>query len=135
MRGGKNVRLRRRLQALQRAAEAGDRGAAGEARLLAAWLDDEAASSAKRADDRCKVLVGAYVASELAAGRRVALDDAGALLVALDGWLVRPAERLAVLGWDRQGSEAFRRVLGIEFVTNSDTLDLVTKSIEGASHG
>lgn len=110
MRGGQNVRLRRRLESLQRAAEAGNRQAEGEARLLTAWLDDEAASSAKRADDRCKVLIGAYVAGELAAGRSVALGDAGALLAALDAWLVRPAERLAVLG-DGHGSEAFRRVL------------------------
>lgn len=130
-----SAKLRRRLQQLERAAETGSAGAAGEARLLRAYLDDEARAAEKKADDRVKVLVGAFVAGELAAGRRVALDDAGALLVALDGWLVRPAERLAVLGWDRQGSEAFRRVLGIEFVTNSDTLDLVTKSIEGASHG
>lgn len=113
MRGGQNARLRQRLRALQRAAEAGDRGAAGEARLLADWLDDQAATAAKRADDRVKVLAGAYVASELAAGRQVALGDAGALLVALDRWLVRPAERLAVLGSDGTGSPALRRVLGM----------------------
>lgn len=112
MRGGQNARLRQRLRALNRAAEAGNRQAEGEARLLAAWLDDEAASAAKRADDRCKVLIGAYVASELAAGRPVAMGDAAALLAALDGWLVRPAERLAVLGSDGTGSPAFRRVLG-----------------------
>ena len=111
MRGGQNVRLRRRLESLQRAAETGDRGAAGEARLLAAWLDDEDASAAKKADDRCKVLVGAYVAHELDAGRPVALGDRSALLAALDGWLVCPGERLAVLGDDGQGSAALRRII------------------------
>lgn len=130
-----SAKLRRRLHQLERAAEAGNPGAAGEARLLRAYLDDEARANEKRQDDRVKVLIGAYAAGELAAGRRPSLDDHRTLLAALDAWLVRPAERLAVLGWDRQGSEAFRRVLGIEFVTNSDTLDLVTKSIEGASHG
>lgn len=113
MRGGQNVRLRRRLEALQRAAANGDRAAEGQARLLADWLDDEAATAAKRADDRVKVLTGAWLAAELAAGRPVALDDPGALLAALDGWLTRPGERDAVLGPDGQGSDAFRRVLGL----------------------
>lgn len=110
MRGGQNVRLRRRLEALQRAAADGDRAAEGQARLLATWLDGEDAISAKRADDRCKVLIGAYLASELAAGRSVALSDAAALLAALDGWLVRSGDRAAVLGRDRKGSPAFHRV-------------------------
>lgn len=112
MRGGEKVRLRQRLRALQKAAEAGDLGAAGEARLLEAWLDDDDAISAKRADDRVKVLIGAWVAAELKAGRRVVLDDPAALLSTLDGWLVRPMERIAVLGRDHQGSPAFRRVTG-----------------------
>lgn len=113
MRGGQNVRLRRRLESLQRAAEAGNRQAEGEARLLTAWLDDDDASSVKRADDRCKVLIGAYVAAELAAGRSVALGDAGALLAALNAWLVRPSDRSAMLGNDGQGSVAFWRVTAI----------------------
>lgn len=112
MRGGQNARLRQRLRALQRAAEAGNQQAAGEARLLSAWLDDADASSAKRADDRCKMIIGAFVAGELAAGRTVALGDATALLAVLSGWLVRPGDRLAVLGSDGTGSPAFRRVLG-----------------------
>ncbi len=112
MRGGQNVRLRRRLEALQRAAAGGDRAAEGQARLLADWLDDQAATAGKRQDDRVKVLTGAWVAAELAAGRAVALDDHSALLAALEAWLVRPAERLAVLGSDGTGSPAFRRVLG-----------------------
>lgn len=123
MRGGQNVRLRRRLEALQRAAAEGDRAAEGQARLLATWLDDEAATAAKRADDRVKVLAGAYVASELAAGRQVALGDAGALLGALEAWLVRPGERDAVLGADGQGSEAFRRVLELDSVTVSSKME------------
>lgn len=108
-----SAKLRRRLQQLERAAETGSAGAAGEARLLRAYLDDEARAAEKKADDRVKVLVGAFVAGELAAGRRVALGDAGALLAALEAWLVRPAERLAVLGSDGTGSDAFRRVLGM----------------------
>lgn len=108
------AKLRRRLAQLERAAEAGNSGAAGEARLLRAYLDDEARAAEKRADDRVKVLIGAYVGSELMAGRRVNLDDPATLLVGLDGWLVRPAERLALLGPDGQGSEAFRRVTGLD---------------------
>jgi len=107
-----SAKLRRRLQQLERAAEAGNPGAAGEARLLRAYLDDEEQAARKRQDDRVKVLIGAYTASELAAGRRPSLDDPSALLAALDGWLVRPAERLAVLGSDGTGSPALRRVLG-----------------------
>ena len=34
------------------------------------------------------------------------------LLTLLDGFLTRPAERLAVLGEDGQGSEAFKRLVG-----------------------
>lgn len=123
MRGGQNVRLRRRLEALQRAAANGDRAAEGQARLLAAWLDDEAATAAKRQDDRVKVLTGAWVAAELAAGRAVALDDPSALLASLEAWLVRPGERDAVLGPDGQGSEAFRRVLGLDSVTVSSKME------------
>lgn len=108
-----SAKLRRRLQQLERAAETGSAGAAGEARLLRAYLDDEARAAEKKADDRVKVLIGAYTAAELAAGRRPSLDDADALLAALSGWLVRPGERLAVLGSDGHGSEAFRRVLGM----------------------
>lgn len=108
-----SAKLRRRLQQLERAAEAGNPGAAGEARLLRAYLDDEEQAARKRQDDRVKVLIGAYTASELAAGRRPSLDDPSALLSALSAWLVRPGERAAVLGADGQGSEAFRRVLGM----------------------
>lgn len=111
--GSVTVRLEHRLKQLQQAAREGDNGAANRAEALAVYLGKQGDAEAKRADDRVKVLVGAFVAGELAAGRRVALDDAGALLVALDRWLVRPAERDAVLGSDGTGSDAFRRVLGM----------------------
>lgn len=109
---GEQVKLRRRLESLQRAAAAGNTGAAGEARLLESWLDDEEAIRRKRQDDRCKVLVGALVGQWLSTGRPVLLHDQLALLDALDKFLVRPAERDAVLGDDGTGSEAFHRVYG-----------------------
>lgn len=107
-------RLRRRLAELNREAATGDLGAANRAHALAIHLGKKADAEAKRADDRCKVLIGAFVSGELAAGRRVVLSDAAALLAALDAWLVRPAERLAVLGSDGTGSPALRRVLRLD---------------------
>lgn len=109
---GDQVRLRKRLESLQRAAAGGNEGAAGEARLLAVWLDDEATTTRKRQDDRCKVLVGALVGNLMASGRPVVLHDRRTLLDAMDAFLSRPAERLAVLGPDGNGSEAFNRVHG-----------------------
>jgi hypothetical protein len=106
------IKLRRRLELLQKAAAAGDLGAAGEARLLESWLNDDDATRRKRADDRCKVLVGALVGQSLTSGKPVALNDQQALLDALDAFLVRPGERDAVIGPDGAGSEAFRRVYG-----------------------
>ena len=108
---GEQVRLKRRLESLQKAAASGNEGAAGEARLLAAWLDDDEATRRKRADDRCKILAGALMGQWLASGRPVVLHDQRALLDALDAFLTRPGEREAVLG-DGTGSEAFRRVYG-----------------------
>ncbi len=108
------VRLEHRLKQLQQAAREGDHGAANRAEALAVYLGKQADAEAKRADDRCKVLIGAFVSGELAAGRRVVLSDAAALLAALDAWLVRPAERLAVLGSDGTGSPALRRVLRLD---------------------
>lgn len=109
---GEQIKLRRRLQSLQKAAAAGNIGAAGEANLLAAWLDDEERISKKRQDDRCKVLVGALVGSQMSSGRKVLLDDHLALLRALDAFLERSGEREAVLGTHGAGSEAFHRVFG-----------------------
>lgn len=59
-------------------------------------------SSAKKADDRVKVLVGAAVLNSA---------PIPGLLSMLDAFLTRPAERLAVLGEDGKGSEAFRRLV------------------------
>lgn len=60
----------------------------------------------KKEDDRVKVLVGAAVLHQQTQSTEKRL----ALLSLLDGFLVRPAERLAVLGEDGQGSEAFKRL-------------------------
>ncbi|MNJ26931.1 hypothetical protein D3C77_214230 [compost metagenome] len=109
---GDQIRLRKRLESLQRAAAGGNEGAAGEARLLAIWLEDEATTSRKRQDDRCKVLVGALMGNLMASGRPVVLNDRRALLDAMDSFLSRPTERMAVLGPDGNGSEAFHRVFG-----------------------
>lgn len=70
----------------------------------------------KRADDRVKVLVGAYILDTLRRGHHVDLQDANDLLAAMDAFLLRPAERDALLGVEGQGSAAWQRVLGI----NSD---------------
>ena len=51
------------------------------------------------------------VSTALLSGRSFTLSDPRTLLDALDAFLVRPAERKAVLG-DGTGSEAFRRVCG-----------------------
>ena len=106
----KNVRLRIELDQLERAAEKGNKMAAGRARLLESWIDAEDSKSAKKADDRCKVIIGAYVASELKAGQLVVLTDTNSLLRELDKWLTRPNERAAILGNDGKGSPAFIRV-------------------------
>ena len=67
-------------------------------------------ANAKKEDDRVKVLVGAAVLHQQtqSTDRRAALL---ALLALLDGFLTRPAERLAVLGEDGQGSQAFKRLV------------------------
>lgn len=103
-------RLRRRLAELNREAATGDLGAANRAHALAIHLGKKADAEAKKEDDRIKVLLGAYVAGELAAGRVVVLGDPVMLLAKLRRWLTRPGERLAVLGPDGAGSEAFHRV-------------------------
>lgn len=62
-------------------------------------------SAAKKADDRVKVLVGAAL---LAAHAKTPIPG---LMSVIDAFLTRPAERLAVLGEDGQGSEAFKRII------------------------
>ena len=64
-------------------------------------------ATAKKADDRVKVLVGAAVLHQ----QTQSTDKRDALLTLLDCFLTRPAERLAVLGKDGQGSEAFKRLV------------------------
>ena len=113
-----NVRLRIELSQLKRAADNGSTLAAGRARLLESWLDDEDSRARKRADDRCKVLIGAYVASELKAGRPVDLTDRPTLLAELSRWLVREPERIAVLGKDGKGSAAFLRITQGDYSTD-----------------
>jgi hypothetical protein len=109
---GEQIKLKRRLESLQKAASGGDSGAEGEARLLAAWLSDDQAIARKRQDDRCKVIVGALVGASLTAGRKIVLNNKNELLNALNNFLLRPAEREAILGFDGRGSEAFHRVFG-----------------------
>ena len=62
-------------------------------------------SAAKKADDRVKVLVGAAL---LTAHAKTPIPG---LMNVIDAFLTRPAERLAVLGEDGQGSEAFKRIV------------------------
>lgn len=112
MPGSGQVRLHKRLAALRKRAAAGDQAAAGQAALLARHLETVADGAEKKADDRCKVLVGAMVGQWLSTGRPVLLHDQLALLDALNDFLVRTAERDAVLGEDGTGSEAFHRVYG-----------------------
>jgi hypothetical protein len=79
-------------------------------------------AAAKKADDRVKVLVGAAVLHQ----HKQSPERQSGLLALLDGFLVRPAERLAVLGENGQGSEAFKRLVSID--TDSDRLE---RHIEG----
>jgi hypothetical protein len=64
-------------------------------------------ATAKKADDRVKVLVGAAVLHQ----QTQSTEKRVALLSLLDSFLTRPPERLAVLGEDGQGSEAFKRLV------------------------
>lgn len=101
-----------RLAALDRLAEAGDEQAEGEARRLRHWMIERDQQDSKKQDDRMKILVGAAVLELLKGGRPVSLPDHQALLDLLGEFLIRPADREAVLG-DGTGSEALRRVLGL----------------------
>lgn len=67
-------------------------------------------ASAKKEDDRVKVLVGAAVLHQ----QTQSPDKRAVLMALLDGFLTRPAERLAVLGEDGQGSDAFKRLVSSE---------------------
>jgi len=106
-----------RLAALERLAGAGDEQAEGEARRLRHWMREQEQVDQKRADDRMKVLTGAAVLELLKAGQQVSLPDRQALLDLLAEFLIRPADRAAVLG-DGSGSEALRRCLGLPAAPN-----------------
>lgn len=64
-------------------------------------------ATAKKAEDRIKVLVGAAVLHQ----QTQSTEKRAALLSLLDGFLTRPSERLAVLGEDGKGSEALHRMI------------------------
>lgn len=95
-------------------AEAAVRVAQARVRAERAQARAEAAQGGaeKREDDRVKVLVGACVGHALSCGQGVVWGDAPGLLAELDRFLVRPRERVAVLGEDGGGSAAFWRVCG-----------------------
>lgn len=61
----------------------------------------------KKAEDRVKVLVGAAILEQVKRDQFQLVDLVGIL----DEFLVRPAERLAVLGEDGKGSETLRRIV------------------------
>lgn len=63
-------------------------------------------ATAKKAEDRIKVLVGAAVLHQ----QTQSTEKRAALLSLLDGFLTRPSERLAVLGEDGQGSKALKKL-------------------------
>lgn len=61
-------------------------------------------ATAKKADDRVKILIGAAI---LDAHSRQPVPG---LLDLMDRFLTRPTERLAVLGEDKAGSDVFKRL-------------------------
>ena len=64
-------------------------------------------ATAKKAQDRVKVLVGAAVLHQQTQSTEAASSQARRR----PAFLTRPAERLAVLGEDGQGSEAFKKLV------------------------
>ena len=104
-----SVVLEKRLRGLLRRAAGGDVAAAGQAQLLEQHLSLKAAGVSKREDNRVKVLGGAAVLSSIQRGHPLDLKNRAALLALMDDFLSRPAERLAVLGEDGQGSAALHR--------------------------
>lgn len=104
-----SVVLEKRLRALKKRAAGGDEAAAGQAQLLEQHLTLKAAGVSKKEDDRVKVLVGAAVLNSIQRGHPLDLKDRAAVLALMDGFLVRPQERFAVLGEDGLGSAAFHR--------------------------
>lgn len=78
------------------------------ARIQAAEAHQKA--SAKKADDRVKVLVGAAMLNQISHSP----NRQSELLAMMNGFLSRPGERTAVLGEDGKGSEAFKRLIGAD---------------------
>lgn len=86
-------------------------GQTGRAKRLRDWIEAEEKKSLKREDDRVKILVGAAVLFAVQSGHPPDLSSGRvAVLDLMDDFLQRPAERLAVLGEDGQGSDALRRL-------------------------
>lgn len=108
----KNVRLHQRLANLTKKAAEGDEAAMGKTQLLDRHLERALETSSKKEDDRVKVISGAWLGSEISSGRAVVLPEASTLLAALDDFLTRSNERLAILGDEGKGSPAFWRVFG-----------------------
>ncbi|MBS5841741.1 MAG: hypothetical protein KID05_21750 [Pseudomonas sp.] len=61
----------------------------------------------KKEEDRVKILVGAAVLNQQTQNT----DKHAALLTLLDNFLTRPAERVAVLGEDGQGSDVLKKMM------------------------
>ena len=61
----------------------------------------------KKEEDRVKILVGAAVLNQ----QTQHTDKHAALLTLLDNFLTRPAERVAVLGEDGQGSDVLKKMM------------------------
>lgn len=120
MPGSGHTRLHRKLESLQKRAAKGDEAAAGQAALLARYLESVDEGTSKKEDDRVKVITGAWLGHEIASGRAVDVQTPRDLLNGLDSFLARPGERLAVLGEDGTGSPAFRRVFGPDHPPLSD---------------
>lgn len=76
-------------------------------------------ATAKKAEDRIKILVGAAVLHQ----QTQSTEKHAALLALMDGFLTRPAERLAVLGEDGQGSEVFRQLVQAANVPTQEKSD------------
>lgn len=64
----------------------------------------------KKEEDRVKVLVGAALLDQLKRRGTMIGCDLPGLLKVLDSFLVRPKERVAVLGTDGKGSVALLRI-------------------------
>ena len=71
-------------------------------------------ATAKKAEDRVKVLVGAATLDHLKRTGTLPAGGINDLLLLMDGFLTRSTERTAVLGSNKRGSEAFHRVIGAQ---------------------